>query len=91
MSRGPGRVQRLVLIYLEREPAGRENGQVTAVTTAVIADVVYGHRSRNALRKTHASREERKSTQRALRGLERRGLVERDPWQPGRASFWRRT
>jgi ribosomal protein S19E (S16A) len=91
MSRGLGPVQRNVLTYLRREPLGRENGVVTAVATSVIADVAYGHRSRRLLRKGHASSDERKSVQRALRSLERRGLVERDPWRSGQESRWRLT
>ena len=75
-TRGLGQVQRRVLDYLNCEPRGREDGHPVHVTTTEIVDDVL---------------DQRIVVQRALRSLERRGLVERAPWRSGHPSLWRRT
>jgi hypothetical protein len=84
-------VQQRCLRYLRRIPEGREHGFPVAVSTTVIADVVFSHRSRRLAVKTTSTHDQRKSVQRALRGLEKSGLVERLPWKHGQVSYWRIT
>lgn len=72
--------------YVRHDP-GRHRGIHVPVDVPQIARIAYGHK-----RVEQVTTDELKSVQRALRALERRGLVERDkPWRSGQRSTWRPT